>query len=187
MVCIRVDILTETEVNNIHAYLHNNDKPMDLIWIIGISTGLRISDILKLKYKQLLQKTVRITEQKTRKKRRVYIRQYIRATARIYADMHIINYDIAFKKYNRKYVYRHFKKAALKCGINKNIGTHSMRKSYAANYITHNSIYELQSRLNHNIISDTINYTLPNDFFMKNRTKKRKSTKKNTKKTTKKE
>lgn len=174
---IRVDILNENEVKAIHAFLYKNDKPMDLIWIIGISTGLRISDILKLKYRQLLQRTAQITEQKTRKKRRIYIRKYIRATASIYAEMHIINYDIAFKEYDRKYVYRHFKRAAKKCEIDKNIGTHSMRKSYAADYITHNSIYDLQNRLNHNVISDTINYTIPNDFFAKKHTKKQKSTK----------
>ena len=182
MVYIRVDILTQQEVNNIHTYLINNDKPIDLIWAIGITTGLRISDILTLKYKQLLQRTATITEKKTQKKRRIYIQQYIRATARIYADMHIINTNIAFSKYNRKYIYRHIKKAAERCGIDKNIGTHSMRKSYAAKYITHNSIYDLQHRLNHNIINDTINYTLPNDFFIKNHTKKQKSTKNSTKK-----
>lgn len=165
--------MTEDEVSLLFSELQK-DKPIDLIWLIGSTTGLRISDILKLKYKQLLQTSVSLKEQKTGKRRRIYIRVIIRKTAKLYAQNGIINLNIAFNDFDRRKVWRHIKKAAKKCGINKNIGTHSMRKTYAVEYLAEHNIYELQKRLNHNIISDSINYTLPNDFFKSKKKRQKK-------------
>lgn len=136
---------------------------MWLIWQIGVSTGLRISDILALKVGQILRKQFYITEIKTKKKKHVYIRQYVVFEFSKYVRKNkLTKKDKAFN-ISRQTVWRNIKKAAAECGIKKAVGTHSMRHTYAKRNIKKYGLRELQRRMNHERITDTLLYTLGNE------------------------
>ncbi len=59
-------------------YLLQRSKRNYILFIIGINTGLRISDILQLKKEDLLQTHLKLREKKTRKEKRIRIPPAIR-------------------------------------------------------------------------------------------------------------
>lgn len=155
---MRVDLLEKKEAEKIVKGL---SPPFDIIWNIGYSTGLRISDVLNLRARIAGKKYVYVKEQKTGKKRRIYIRKKLREQIAEHVRRYSLPDDSPLFICTRQTVWRHFKKAA--AGINKNVGTHSMRKSYALQCLkkTH-SMSTLQKNLNHSLQADTINYIMSN-------------------------
>lgn len=145
---------------DIIKYLHGKHK---LIYIIGMHNGLRISDVLNLRVKHGLQPRSWITEIKTGKHKRIYIPTRIRQDleklcAGRPADDYIFTSD-GGKHITRQAVWRAFKRAAAQTGQNINVGTHSMRKSYANKLLrTGKSYKEIQAKLNHEQLGDTLRY-----------------------------
>ncbi|MFL8756496.1 tyrosine-type recombinase/integrase, partial [Clostridioides sp. GD02376] len=66
---LRVDpIKSQKDIDKVKRYLYERDKRYYLIFVLGINTGLRISDIVKLKVSQVYKRThVYLKEQKTSK------------------------------------------------------------------------------------------------------------------------
>lgn len=160
---MRVDILTANEVQAISDRLAGDDL---ILWTIGTTTGLRISDILPITVGTIRGKRrLMIKEHKTGKRRRVYISQQLQAMISDYIDRHNMrNSDRLLPKSYTTY-YRHIVDAA-KDVTDKHIGTHTMRKSYATSRLRKGyNLYQLQQCLNHTHISDTIGYTIPNSYF----------------------
>lgn len=134
-----------------------------LIWLIGCSTGLRISDILCLTVGQLSRAYTWVRERKTHKRRRIYIQQSIRSQVAEYATRHNLQPDSKIFTVSRQTVWKHIKRAADLEGICTNVGTHTMRKTYSRAYIDKGySLDELHERLNHTHMSDTIGYITSN-------------------------
>lgn len=163
---MRVDILTQQELERVERALK---QPYNLIWRVGYQTGLRVSDILSLRVSDLSKHKIRIRERKTGKIRYIYIRTQTKLYLHEYADSRsLTSSDYVFARKHggtavaRQSVYRAITAAGKAAGINKNIGTHTMRKSYAAEYIQHHNITDLQKRLNHKYIGDTIGYLVAN-------------------------
>lgn len=158
---MRVDYLTEKEKKAFRAQLNETNR---LIFDIGSTTGLRISDVLNLRVNQLMSEHACITEKKTGKKRRIYISTNIREKAIEIALKEFKHINEPMFDVDRKSVWAAFKRAAERAGIDKNIGTHSMRRSYSKRYIAKgHSLKELQKRLNHSCITDSINYITSNE------------------------
>lgn len=158
---MRVDYLTDKEKKAFRNELNERNR---LIFDIGVTTGLRISDVLNLRVNQLMSEHVIITEKKTGKKRRIYISTAIREKAIDIASKEFKNLNEPLFDIDRKSVWAAFKRAAERAEIKKNIGTHSMRRSYSKRYIAKgHSLKELQKRLNHSCISDSINYITSNE------------------------
>ena len=157
---MRVDLLTDTEAFAIERQLHGQPR---LIWLIGCSTGLRVSDILRLQVYQLKKQRLSIKEQKTGKRRRLYIRRKIIEEVLQYQnENNLSDVDLLFN-ITRQGVWKAFKKAASLAGVQRNIGSHSMRKNYALAHIRKGfDLYDLKERLNHSHLSDTIGYITSN-------------------------
>lgn len=156
---MRVDLLEKKEAEKIVKGL---SPPYDLIWDIGYSTGLRISDVLNLKAAIAGKSYVYVTEQKTGKKRRIYIRKKIREQIASHVRRFVLPKEAPLFSCSRQTVWRNFKKAST--GIGKNVGTHSMRKSYALQCLKKShSLQTLQKNLNHSMQADTINYIMSNE------------------------
>lgn len=179
---MRVDLLYPEECAAIERALRGQYK---LIWIIGLSTGLRISDILRLKSSDFEKERFYIKEQKTGKWRRVYVRKRTRKAVHEYLQTRSsVSTDRLFSV-SRQAVWESFKRAGRRAEISKNIGTHTMRKSYSVGHIGKGfDITDLQRRLNHSRISDTIGYVTPNsalgldEYGRKRRTKRKARTQK---------
>lgn len=155
---MRVDLLEKKEAEKIAKGL---SPPYDLIWNIGYSTGLRISDVLNLRAEIVGKSYVYVTEQKTGKRRRIYIRKKIRERIAAHVRRSALPNDAKLFVCSRQTVWRNFKKAS--AGISKNVGTHSMRKSYALQCLKKShSLKTLQKNLNHSMQADTINYIMSN-------------------------
>jgi integrase len=123
------------------------------IYTIGISTGLRISDILSICPSNLFAGArFEVAEQKTGKVRYITLPIYPFSGKAFTLSRQSVNY--------------HIREVAKKLGLMR-IGTHSMRKTYAYNvYILYRSVKEVQMRLNHRDLSTTALYLIDGlDYF----------------------
>lgn len=137
-----------------------------MIFLFGINTGLRISDILKLKVGDVRGKTaVWISEGKTHKPRKIHIKNGFKAELDEYIQG-MSDDDFLFPSKRNKdkpvdqiRVYRVFNQAAEAAGIHANIGTHTMRKTFGYHfYKQFKDVAKLQKILNHSAPSVTLRY-----------------------------
>lgn len=137
-----------------------------MVFLFGINTGLRISDILKLKVGDVRGKTaVWISEGKTHKPRKIHIKNGFKAELDEYIQG-MSDDDFLFPSKRNKdkpvdqiRVYRVFNQAAEAAGIRANIGTHTMRKTFGYHfYKQFKDVAKLQKILNHSAPSVTLRY-----------------------------
>ena len=144
-----------------------------LLFVVGINTGLRISDILRLTVLDVKNKSHIITnEQKTGKTKRFLINSQLRLELDKYVyDMYY--YDFLFqsnkvrnKPINRQQAYKILNDAASKIGLSE-IGTHSLRKTFGYwHYQQYKDIALLQELFNHSSPSITLRYIGINQDIM---------------------
>lgn len=150
------------------SYLSEKNR---LIYEIGASSGLRVSDVVALKKEQLL-KTNRptIMQQKTKKRKRIYIgnKLYKKLIEFIEKDTsenpHIFHAVTEEKKHlSRQSVWKAFARASKKAKVTYPVGTHCMRKKYSAKKyaLSGGDISEVQHHLQHFKSSDTLAYIIP--------------------------
>lgn len=114
-----------------------------LLFTLGINAGLRISDLLELKIKDVANGKVKdkvyIREKKTDKEKQFALSETCKKAIKEYLTS-LGNYDIedylfksrqgGNKPLKRKQAYNIINKAARECGIEDNIGTHTLRKTF---------------------------------------------------------
>lgn len=158
---MRVDGISKSKYAKIEYCLK---PPYNLMWELGFSTGLRISDILKLTPQKINTQRPCITEQKTKKQKRLYIKKDLLKRINEYIERHNIQPNGKIFDFSRVTAWREIKRAGQIAGIELNIGTHTMRKSYAKQYVCRDgkTIKDLAKRLNHSQMNDTIGYLTDN-------------------------
>lgn len=126
-----------------------------VIFLLGISSGLRISDILGLNVKDVFEKdVVTIREQKTEKYKQFPLRDDVKEVLNTYCKNKKPNEPL-FKgwkgaRLDRSQVYRLINKACEENGICANVGTHTMRKTFGYHhYRQFHDITLLQTIFNH--------------------------------------
>ena len=135
-----------------------------LLFTIGINTGFRISDLLRLKVKDVKNRThIEIEEKKTGKYKKQVINSMKKDIDKYISTMNEEEYLFKSQKgYNkpisRVQAYRVIKKAAKKIGIKK-IGTHTLRKTFGYHHYKRNKdVAMLQKLFNHSSPSITLDY-----------------------------
>ncbi|MCP3026905.1 tyrosine-type recombinase/integrase [Halobacillus sp. A5] len=125
-----------------------------ILFILGINTGLRVGDMLRLRVKDVrYKKRVKIKEGKTNKPRVIYLDS-------VYEDIqaYVKGLDSEWLFPSRKgdkaisttQAYRALNKAGVMVDIEEGIGTHTMRKTFGYWYYKkHLNMASLQSILNH--------------------------------------
>lgn len=158
---MRVDGISKTKYKKVEYCLR---PPFNLLWELGYSTGLRISDMLKLTPKKINAQRPCITEQKTKKRKRLYIKKDLLKRINAHIEKYNIQENGKIFPFSRTTAWREIKKAGQQAGIEVNIGTHTMRKSYAKQYVCKDgkTITDLSKRLNHAQLSETIGYLTDN-------------------------
>jgi len=170
-------------IKNIRSILKSQSTRNELLFILGINVGIRVSDILKLKTKDLLMpnKSIKdhvvITEKKTGKTKKFYIGDIVREVIHdYYKDINDYNPD----KYvfdgrkgdlaiSRQQAYRILNKAAElidlveRDGNNRlisgEIGTHTLRKTFGYHaYQNGTSLSLLMQIFNHSSEFQTLRY-----------------------------
>ena len=127
----------DATLNKAMKLLKNDDKKFKIAFltIIGINVGLRISDLLKLRFKDLDNDTISLIEQKTGKKRDIKINNHIKKAYLIYKDRIglVDKEDFLFvSQKGTVYSVRHVNRLLLEIfgTKNKNISSHSLRKTF---------------------------------------------------------
>lgn len=139
-----------------------------ILFLIGINTGLRVSDILKLKKEQIMKlkkksgrKEFKIKEGKTKKERMINVTSIF---DEIYSYATSLDNEWLFpsrkgdKAISKIQAYRQLQKAGDFAGI-ESIGTHTMRKTFGYwFYKQTKDVAKLQGILNHSTPKITLAY-----------------------------
>lgn len=164
-------IKNKKDIETVEQYLAKRNRRNHLIFIFGINTGLRVSDILGLNIADVANKTyVEIREKKTGKYKRFPLNNKLRELVKNYLKTErkqVYTLDkkeplFVGKKHcrlDRSQVYRFLNDACNKVGLSINVGTHTMRKTFGFhNYKQFNDIALLQKILNHSSPAITLRY-----------------------------
>lgn len=141
------------------------------LFVLGINSGLRISDLLKLRISDVAEKgkvkdRIRLRENKTNKFKdfpisdnaKSAIREYLKS--RLYSE----NEPLFISRKNKGFLlrqraYKILNEVARSIGIKEKIGTHTLRKTFG--YHAYNSGYDIaiiQKLFNHSSPSVTLRY-----------------------------
>lgn len=146
--------------------LRNSSYRNYFIFYFGINTGLRISDILRLRVKDVRGKDVaKIKMEKTENTVDVYFNTILQREIEKYTKQ-MADSDWLFpsregdKPITRQMADTILRKAALSCGIDKDHwGTHSMRKSFGYHYYQRKKdVYYLMKLFGHTTQGQTLRY-----------------------------
>ncbi|WP_142413075.1 tyrosine-type recombinase/integrase [Hathewaya massiliensis] len=158
-------------VLDISDYLQDKNIRDCVLFNFGIYTGFRISDILKLKVRDVKEfletNTIDIVEQKTNKERIIELNPALREILKDYIEGKS-DYEYLFqsrkktsgiyKPITREHAGRILKNAGKKFGIRR-INTHTMRKTFGYFlYKQTGDIVQVREALNHSDISVTKRY-----------------------------
>jgi len=133
----RMDALTGRQANLVLQYLKGvGNKRNVLLWMLGITTGLRISDLLSLRMADFLTATgdvansITIKEQKTGSGRTIQVAQVAREAIEAYRE-NISDTSAKLFSITREQARRLVKRWCDDCGLTGRFGTHTMRKTFA--------------------------------------------------------
>ncbi len=146
-----------------------------MLFVVGINTGLRISDILQLRVINVRDRThIIIKEQKTGKDKRFKINTYLKQELDKYIKG-MDDYEYLFKSQKgqnkpitRVQAYRILNNVSSKIGLSE-IGTHTLRKTFGYHfYQKTKDVVLLQELFNHSAPSVTLRYIGINQDIMDN-------------------
>lgn len=158
-----------SKIEEMKSELKKNGTRDYLLFSLGINTGLRVSDIIKLQVKDVVteDKTVKthidIIEKKTNKHKRFKINASVGEELKQYVKyMQPEEFIFKSRKGNnhitRVQAYRILNEAASRIGLEE-IGTHTLRKTFGYHFYQQNKdVVLLQQLFNHSSPSITLNY-----------------------------
>jgi len=165
-------------IQEIKKFLKETNERNYILFLIGINTGLRISDILNLRVRDVEGWNIFIREKKTRKIREIKMPSELKKAVREYIkekpkDEYLIKSRVGKNKpITRGMAYVILNQIAEEFGLER-IGTHSLRKTYGYMfYKQFNDVVALQQMLNHSDPKETLRYIGINQDNLNNYQKK---------------
>lgn len=154
-------------LQDVGRYFDATSPRNKIMFLLGIYSGLRISDILKLKVKDVKNRsTITIRETKTGKQKIFAVNQYLKEALNNYIESYDLDMDTYLikrqgkhnKPISRDMAYKIMREAANFFGI-QNVGTHTMRKTFGYHFYQQTKdVVTLQKIFNHSDPSITLNY-----------------------------
>ena len=151
-------------LKEIKLFLKEQNERNYILFLLGIHTGLRISDILQLKVKDVQGWNIFIREQKTKKLKEVKMTSELKQAIRSFIkgkprhEYLIKSREGKNKPITRGMAYKILNQVAEEFGLER-IGTHSLRKTYGyQHYKKFNDLVSLQKMLNHTDAKETKRY-----------------------------
>lgn len=149
-------ILNDSIIYEMEIYLKEKNKRDYILFLCGITLGLRISDILPLRVKDILNKDIiYITERKTGKSKEIAISNKLKKELKIYCrdkdkSEYLFKSREGNKPIGRDRAYRIIRDIGEQFGLER-IGTHSLRKTFGRKYYQkYKDIEGLREYFNHN-------------------------------------
>lgn len=167
-----VDPLKDTEsINAIKEVLRKRSQRDLLLFVLGINTGLKISDLLALKVKDVWdgekgKEFLFIQDEKSGEQTAFYLNSKVKKELKKYFTLSKLDErDYLFKSkkgslpITRQQAYRIIKNAAKEAGIAGKIGTHTLRKTFGYHaYRKGIAISILMKIFNHRSSTETLRY-----------------------------
>lgn len=155
-------------IDEIKEYLRSRNERDYILFLFGIHTGLRISDILSLKVKDVSGMHLVIREQKTNKPKRILLNTYLKRELNKFCkgkdgdEFLFLSRERTprgkKKPIGRAMAYKILRDAGNEVGINA-IGTHSLRKTFGYHFYQMNQdVALLMDIFNHSDASITLRY-----------------------------
>lgn len=164
MECVE-PIRDKKKIKLVKTILKQNSMRNYLLFLVGINSGLRISDILKLKVSDVMNKRyIELKEQKTGKYKKIPITDSFNEPLKEYIigknpQDYLFLSQRGKKAITRVQAYRIISEACLLAGITTKIGTHTMRKTFGYHfYQEKKDVALLQNILNHSSPEVTLRY-----------------------------
>jgi site-specific recombinase XerD len=159
-------IRNKKQIDALKKYLRGQNMRDFLMLVLGINSGLRISDLLKLNVEDVLnQDRISIREQKTGKAKDFPLSDTCKKAIHEYLKSTNISTGCLFvsrkgnKPITRVQAYRILNEAAKQVGIKEAVGTHTLRKTFGYHaYQNGVDITRIQKLLNHSAPSVTLAY-----------------------------
>ena len=160
------------DIERMKDYLLGKNQRDYVLVVCGLYSGMRISDIIPLKVKDVQENHIRVIEQKTGKTKNFAINPALRKALSNYIKEHELKpYDYLFQSRKRNRIegitighigrvaaYQVIKDAAEHVGL-KNIGTHSLRKTFGYHhYKQYHNVAILMEIFNHSSPDITLRY-----------------------------
>lgn len=168
-----VEALKDVEqINSMKRYLKEHSERDYVLFVFGINTGLKITEILDIKVSDVFENEGNVKDfyllpyKESRTNKEVYLNRTVKETILHYTQSnHLNSEDYLFqsaktkKPITRQQAYRIIHHAAEEVGIQGKIGTNSMRKTFGFHaYKRGVSISLLQKHFNHSAPSETLKY-----------------------------
>lgn len=151
-------------IKKIKDYLLKTNERDYIIFLIGINTGLRISDILNLKVSHVKNEEFKIRESKSNELITINISNIHDEVKNYIRNKPDCQYLFKSRKGKNKPISRVqafdiFKKMKRTLKLNETIGTHFMRKTFAYHYLRYsNDFNSVQNKLHHMRSTSTMYY-----------------------------
>ncbi|MBB6444637.1 tyrosine-type recombinase/integrase [Bacillus benzoevorans] len=159
------------QINTMKDILSSHSKRDLLFFVLGINTGIKISDLLSLKVedvwdKEEMKEFLYLTDKKTGEKKAYYLNSSVNTTLESYlSSITFQKNDYLFKSQKnnmpitRQQAYRIINHAAQEAGIEGNIGTHTLRKTFGYHaYRKGISISIIMGIYQHHSPAETLHY-----------------------------
>ncbi|MED4017504.1 tyrosine-type recombinase/integrase [Sutcliffiella cohnii] len=155
------------DIQAIKQFLKNQSLRDYLLFVMGINTGLRISELLCLRWEDVLDNDGDVKEfLQLPNLPPIYLNQQVQISISEYLNNELPNQDhfiFQSKKLSgpisRQQAYRIINSAAKEVGIPDKIGTHTLRKTYGYHAFNKGiAISLLQKIFNHTSSSETLRY-----------------------------
>lgn len=162
-----VEPIRDTEkILQIRKILKLQSLRNELLFLLGINVGLRISDLLKLTWQEVEHmKSVIVTEKKTKKTKKFYISDFVQKLIMEYSESiehEPLDYVFAGRKgsshITRQHAYLILSGAFETVGL-QHCGTHTLRKTFGYHcYSSGVPLELLMSIFNHSSATQTLRY-----------------------------
>ena len=161
---MRTDYLLHKQLEHVLAALTPSNA---LVIRTMLHTGLRVGDVLSLRPEDIKPR-VWITESKTRKRRQIGLSEALRAALSAHSgSMWVFSHRTDQSRHRtRQAVWWDVKRAAKAFRLPQNVGTHSVRKTYAVDLMAkYGDLKRVQRALRHESVSTTLIYAMADQLL----------------------
>ncbi len=157
-------IKNKKEIKAVEQYLKEHNERDYVIWVLGLNSGLRVSDIVGLNVSDVINKThITIIEKKTQKRKSFYINDKLKKVLKSFTKNRNLDEPLFLgkqgRRLDRKQVYRFLVNTCNKLGVKAKVSTHTMRRTFGYHhYQQYKDAVILQKIFNHSSQRITLMY-----------------------------
>lgn len=157
-------IKSKKDIKAVEQYLKDHNERDYVLWVLGVNSGLRVSDIVGLNVSDVVDKThITIIEKKTQKRKSFYINDKLKRVLKPFIKDRDFDEPLFLgrqgKRLNQRQVYRFLIATCQALGIKAKVSTHTMRRTFGYHhYQQYKDAVILQKIFNHSSQRITLMY-----------------------------